>query len=598
MGKAKKKLRSLDWFSDTQRPDQTALYLERFLNFGLTLDELRSGRPIIGIAQTGSDLVPCNRHHLRLAGRARDGVRDSGGVPLEFPVHPIFENARRPTAALDRNLATLGLIEILHGYPLDGVILMTGCDKTTPALLMAAACVDIPAIVLSGGPMLNGWSGDSAGERRVGSGQVIWEGREKLATGEIDGAEFIRRAATSAPSEGHCNTMGTALTMNCLAEGLGMSLPGSAAIPAPYRERSQNAYHSGRRIVELVHEDLKPSDIMTTAAFHNAIALCTAIGGSSNAPPHLQAISHYLPGVELHLRDWQTHGEKLPLLANCQPAGEYLGEDFQRAGAVGAVMGELLRAGVIHGDCQTVSGQSVGENYANCTSRNSDVIRSFARPLRQDAGFAVLSGNFFHSAIMKKSVIDTAFRARYLASEDSPECFTCRAVVFEGPEDYHARIDDPQLAIDEGCILVMRNCGPIGYPGSAEVVNMRPPDYLVKRGVTCLPTMGDGRQSGTSASPSILNISPESAAGGLLGIVENGDRIEIDLAANRVNLLLDDAEITRRLQAHEPLTLTSQTPWQEIYRARVNQLEDGAVLTTDGQYQGIHARHGTPRHNH
>lgn len=598
MGKSKKQLRSAAWFSDMARPDQTALYLERFLNFGLTLDELHRGRPIIGIAQTGSDLVPCNRHHLQLAGRAREGVRDAGGVALEFPVHPIFENARRPTAALDRNLATLGLIEILHGYPLDGVILMTGCDKTTPALLMAAACVDIPAIVLSGGPMLNGWASDGVGERRVGSGQVIWEGREKLAAGEIDGREFIHSTAASAPSEGHCNTMGTALTMNCLAEGLGMSLPGSAAIPAPYRERAQNAYHSGRRIVELVHEDLKPSDIMTTAAFHNAIALCTAIGGSSNAPPHLQAISHYLPDVSLTIADWQSSGEKLPLLVNCQPAGEYLGEDFQRAGAVGAVMGELLRAGVIDGACRTVSGQSVEENYTHCSSLNTDVIRSFTDPLRRDAGFAVLTGNFFHSAIMKKSVIDATFRARYLASKDSPERFTCTAVVFEGPEDYHARIDDPQLAIDEGCILVMRNCGPVGYPGSAEVVNMRPPDYLVKRGVTCLPTMGDGRQSGTSASPSILNISPEAAAGGLLCILEDGDRVEIDLAANSVNLLLEDTEIARRLDAHEPPPLTNQTPWQEIYRARVNQLEDGAVLTTDGTYQGILARHGTPRHNH
>jgi len=598
MAKKNRTLRSSAWFDDADRPDQTALYLERYLNFGLTAGELRSGRPVIGIAQTGSDLVPCNRHHLRLAERVRDGIRDAGGVPLEFPVHPIFENGKRPTAALDRNLATLGLIEVLYGYPLDGAVLMTGCDKTTPALLMGAAAVDLPAIVLSGGPMLNGWRNDDGDETREGSGQVIWEGRRAYAAGEVGYEEFIDRVAASAPSEGHCNTMGTALTMNCLAEALGMSLPGSAAIPAPYRERAQAAYLTGVRIVAMVGEDLKPSDIMTTAAFRNAIALCSAIGGSSNAPPHLQAISHYLENVELDIADWQTYGESVPLLVNCQPAGEYLGEEFHRAGGVSAVMGELLRAGVVDGSSRTVSGGTVADNYSGSGSSNIACVRSFDDPLRTAAGFAVMRGNLFDSAIMKKSVIDDKFRDRYLSDPASPDCFRVRAVVFEGPEDYHARIDDPALAVDEDCILVMRNCGPVGFPGSAEVVNMLPPDYLIKRGVACLPTLGDGRQSGTSSSPSILNVSPEAAVGGPLAVVRDGDVIEIDLTRNTVNLLVDERELAARLEALPAFIATDQTPWQEIYRQYVNQLEQGAVLTTRGSYHKIHTRHGIPRHNH
>ncbi|NND68724.1 MAG: dihydroxy-acid dehydratase family protein [Halioglobus sp.] len=595
---SKKPLRSADWFAGRERPDQTALYIERYLNFGLTPEELQSGRPIIGIAQTGSDLAPCNRHHIDLATRVREGIRDAGGVPMEFPVHPIFENGKRPTAALDRNLATLGLIEVLYGYPLDGVVLTTGCDKTTPATLMAAACVDIPTIVLSGGPMLNGWSGTADGERRVGSGSVIWECRELLAAGDIDYAEFMRRVTASAPSVGHCNTMGTALTMNCLAEGLGMSLPGCAAIPAPYRERGQMAYHTGRRAVELVHEDLKPSDVMTQQSFYNAIALCTALGGSTNAPPHLQAIAHYVEGVELSIDDWQTHGAALPLLVNCQPSGDYLGEEFYRAGGVPAVMGELLRAGIAHGDTLTVSGLSTADNYALSQSENADVIRSYTAPLKEDAGFAVMRGNLFESGIMKKSVIDKAFVDRYLNNPDTPNRFRARAVVFEGPEHYHATIDDPELAVDEDCILVMRNCGPVGYPGSAEVVNMLPPDYLVKRGITCLPTMGDGRQSGTSASPSILNISPEAATGGALSLLQNGDLIDIDLDNHTVNLVISDEDLVRRREAQVPLITTDQTPWQEIYRERVNALQDGAVLTTRTEHTRLHARRGLPRHNH
>jgi len=603
MKKKAQQLRSEHWFNDHSKPDQTALHLERYLNFGLTPEELQSGKPIIGIAQTGSDLAPCNRHHLDLASRVRDGIREAGGVPLEFPVHPIFENGKRPTAALDRNLATLGLIEVLYGYPLDAVVLTTGCDKTTPATLMAAACVDIPTIVLSGGPMLNGWSNDQDNpdvepEQRLGSGSIIWECRELIAAGKIDYAEFMRRVSASAPSVGHCNSMGTALTMNSLAEALGMSLPGCAAIPAPYRERGQMAYYTGRRIVEMVAEDLKPSDIMSTASFHNAIAACTAIGGSTNAPPHLQAISYYLEGVDLCIDDWQTHGEHIPLLVNCQPAGEYLGEEFHRAGGVPAVMGELVRAGVIDGNTMTVTGHTTAQNYAKSCSVNPEVIRSYESPLKTHAGFAVMKGNLFDSAVMKKSVIDQDFIDTYLSEPESTNRFRARAIVFEGPEDYHDNINNPALEIDEHCILVVRNCGPVGYPGSAEVVNMLPPDYLVKRGITCLPTMGDGRQSGTSASPSILNISPESAVGGGLALLESGDWLDINLNENRVNLVIEEAELDRRRQGLEKLITTDQTPWQEIYRGSVNQLQDGAVLTTDKEYRRVNEVHGIPRNSH
>ncbi|WKT60076.1 IlvD/Edd family dehydratase [Microbulbifer thermotolerans] len=593
----KRKLRSADWFNDPNHPDHTAIYIERYLNYGLTREELQSGKPIIGIAQTGSDLTPCNRHHRELAQRVREGIRDAGGIPLEFPVHPIAEMGKRPTAALDRNLAYLGLVEILYGYPLDGVVLTTGCDKTTPATLMAAAAVDIPAIVLSGGPMLNGWETKNNEEQRVGSGTIIWRSREDYARGDIDYEQFMQNVTRSAPSVGHCNTMGTALTMNCLAEGLGMSLPGCAAIPAPYKERPAMAYYTGRRIVDMVWEDLKPSDIMTRAAFLNAVRLCSAIGGSTNAPPHLQAIANRL-GVELSIDDWQTFGEKIPLLVNCQPAGEYLGEDFYRAGGVPAVMGELLRAELIDGSCRSVNGRTIGENYTRQLPCNTQVIRSFDDPLRENAGFAVMRGNLFDSAIMKKSVIGDDFRKNYLSNPEHPNVLRGRAIVFEGPEDYHRRIDDPALEIDEHCILVIRNCGPIGYPGSAEVVNMRPPNYLIKRGVNCLPCIGDGRQSGTSASPSILNASPEAAVGGGLALLETNDIVEIDLNKNQVNVLVEDGELQRRRARWQPPRLVNQTPWQEIYRNTVTQLADGSDMDLKEAHLHIVECHGTPRNSH
>jgi dihydroxy-acid dehydratase len=586
-------LRSEAWFNNPADPGMTALYLERYMNWGLTREELQSGKPIIGIAQTGSDLTPCNRHHLQLADRTREGIREAGGIAVEFPVHPIQETGKRPTAALDRNLAYLGLVETLYGYPIDGVVLTTGCDKTTPACLMAAATVDLPAIVLSGGPMLNGWHD---GER-TGSGTIIWKARELLATGEIDDAGFMELVASSAPSPGHCNTMGTASTMNALAEALGMSLPGCAAVPAPHRDRARLAYRTGLRIVEMVREDLKPSDILTREAFENAIVVSSAIGGSTNAPIHVGAIARHI-GVDLPLTDWQRLGYAVPLLVDLQPAGKYLGEEFHRAGGVPAVVHELMRHGLVHEDARTVNGRSLGDNCRDAEAGDRDVIRTFGTALLPDAGFLVLHGNLFDAAIMKSSVISPGFRRRFLAGG----VFEGTAVVFDGPEDYHARIDDPDLGVDENSLLVMRGTGPLGYPGAAEVVNMRPPAELIKRGVTELPCLGDGRQSGTSGSPSILNASPEAAAGGGLAVLQTGDRVRIDLAAGTADVLLPGEELARRHRELEerggyPVP-ESQTPWQEIQRSMVDQLCDGMVLRPAVAYQRIAAAKGIPRHNH
>jgi dihydroxy-acid dehydratase len=575
----------------------TALYLERYMNFGLGLEELQSGKPIIGIAQTGSDLSPCNRHHLVLAERVREGIREAGGIAIEFPVHPIQETGKRPTAGLDRNLAYLGLVEVLFGYPLDGTVLTIGCDKTTPACLMAAATVNIPAIALSVGPMLNGWH---KGER-TGSGTIVWKARELLATGAIDYKGFIKLVASSAPSTGYCNTMGTATTMNSLTEALGMSLPGSAAIPAPYRDRQEVAYETGKRIVEMVHADRKPSDILTLSAFHNAIVLNSAIGGSTNAPIHLAAIARHI-GVDLPLEDWQRLGRDVPLLVNMQPAGEFLGEDYYRAGGVPAVAAELLKQGLIKEDAINVTGGTFADAVRNAEIEDERVIRRFDAPVKAAAGFSILRGNLFDSAIMKLSVIGPEFRDRYLSNPDDPDAFEGRVVVFDGPEDYHARIDDPSLGIDDQTLLVMRGAGPIGYPGAAEVVNMRPPVYLIENGVHALPCIGDGRQSGTSGSPSILNASPEAAAGGGLALLRTGDRVRIDLNKGEANMLVDDAELARR---HTELTLAggyqypaSQTPWQEIQRANVGQLESGAILEGAEKYQRVAQEAGVPRHNH
>ncbi|MBK9082186.1 MAG: dihydroxy-acid dehydratase family protein [Rhizobiales bacterium] len=593
----KRWLRSQLWFDNPDNPGMTALYLERQVNFGITSKELRSGKPIIGIAQTGSDIAPCNRHHLDLAKRVRDGIVAAGGVCFEFPVHPIQETGKRPTANLDRNLAYLGLVETLYGYPIDGVVLTTGCDKTTPACIMAAATVNIPAIVLSGGPMLNGWH---KGERS-GSGMAMWKGRELHAAGLLDDEGLIEFVGASAPSVGHCNTMGTASTMNSIAEALGMSLPGCAAIPAPYRERGQIAYETGRRIVEMVHENLKPSDILTREAFENAIVVNTAIGGSTNAPIHVNAIARHV-GVPLDVQDWERVGHKVPLLVNMQPAGKYLGEEYHRAGGVPAVINELMKRGLIHEGALTVNGRSMGDNCRGRESEDKDVIFPVDKPMREDAGFIVLSGNLFDNAIMKLSVIGEEFRNRYLSNPKDPNAFEGRAIVFEGPEDYHHRIDDPALAIDEHCILFIRGTGPIGYPGGAEVVNMQPPAALIKKGVLALPCIGDGRQSGTSASPSILNASPEAAVGGGLAIVKTGDRVRIDLGKRSANILIDDAELTARRAALAAAGgfqyPASQTPWQEIQRALVEQFDQGMVLRPAVKYQRVAQTMGAPRDNH
>jgi dihydroxy-acid dehydratase len=587
------KLRSQRWFDNPANPSMTALYLERQLNFGLTREELQTGRPIIGIAQTGSDIAPCNRHHIALAERTKAGIRDAGGIPLEFPIHPIQETLKRPTAALDRNLSYLSLVEVLHGYPIDGVVLTTGCDKTTPACLMGAATMNIPAIALSGGPMLDGWWKG----RLSGSGTIVWEGRKLHAEGKIDYDEFMEMVCSSAPSVGHCNTMGTATSMNSLAEALGMSLPGCAAIPAPYRERGQMAYLTGKRAVEMVRENLRPSDIMTKKAFENAVVAAAALGASSNCPIHMVAIARHM-GVEHTLDDWHRLGPEIPLLVDLQPAGRFLGEMFHRAGGVPAVMKELANAGKLHLDVMTVNGKTLGENLARVPDGDREVIRSYGKPMMERAGYVVLTGNIFDSAVMKISVIDKEFRSRFLSDPSRPNVFEGKAIVFEGPEDYHDRLDDPALGVEEQSVLIIRNCGPVGYPGSAEVVNMQPPAAMLKAGINALPTMGDGRQSGTSGSPSILNVSPEAAVGGGLALLQTGDRIRIDLNTHKVDVLLPEGEMERRRAAWSPPELVHKTPWEEIYRSMVGQLGTGGCLEPATLYLNILETRGESRDNH
>ena len=585
------KLRSREWFDINGDPSETAGYVERYTNYGISAEELRSGKPIIGIAQTGSDLVPCNRIHMNLVHRVRDGIRENGGIPMEFPVHPIQETGKRPTAALDRNLQYLGLVEVLFGYPIDGVVLTIGCDKTTPALLMAAATVDIPAICLSSGPMMNGyWKGE-----RAGSGTIKWKARKLLAAGDIDEEEFIQLVVDATTSPGHCNTMGTATTMNSLAEGLGMSLPGCAAIPAPLSERGEMSYRTGLRIVDMVKEDLTPSKILTREAFENSIVLNSAIGGSTNAPIHINAIARHV-GVELEIEDWEKVGLEIPMLVNLQPAGKYLGEDFHRAGGVPAVMNALLKAGKLNNLSLTVNGRTVADNYADTTTKDTEVIRTFLKPMLENAGFIVLKGNIFDSAVMKTSVISDSFRSQYLDKPGSLNIFEARAIVFEGPEDYHSRINDPQLNIDVDCILVIRGCGPVGYPGSAEVVNMQPPDRLIREGILELPTLGDGRQSGTSASPSILNASPESAVGGGLALLKTGDMLRIDLNQGSLDVMLDKSELQKRHHELKTEEIENQTPWQEIYRNTVGQLSSGGIIELAAKYKKI--KNTIPRHSH
>jgi len=589
----KVKLRSEEWFNNPKDPGLTALYLERYLNYGLKREDLQSGKPIIGIAQSGSDLSPCNRHFLALSKIIKEGIVEAGGVPMEFPTHPIQETGKRPTAALDRNLSYLSLVEVLYGYPIDGVILTTGCDKTIPAALMAAATVNIPSIVLSGGPMLDG----SYKGKKAGSGTIIWEARKLHAKGEITYDEFMDMATASAPSIGHCNTMGTASTMNSIAEALGMSLTGSAIIPAPYKERENISYKTGKRIVEMVHEDLTPSKIMTKKAFENAVYVASAIGGSSNCPPHLTSIARHM-GIDFGLDNWGKLGHDIPLLANCQPAGEHLMEGFFKAGGVPAIMQELMKNNKLNRNAMTVTGKTIEKNLKIKINVDQDVIKTFKNPLVKNAGFIVMKSNFFSSAVMKVSAISLEFRKRYLSNPKNPNVFETNAVVFEGPEDYRSRINDENLNIDENSILMIRGCGPVGYPGSGEVVNMQPPDRLLKKGINTLPTIGDGRQSGTSESPSILNVSPESAIGGSLLIVKTGDKIKVDLNNSRIDLLISDEEIANRKKNIKIPKLKNQTPWQEISRSLVGQLETGACLETESVYLDITNTKGMPRHSH
>ena len=587
----KPKYRSQQWFDNPSNPGMTALYLERSMNFGLTPEELRSGKPIIGIAQTGSDISPCNRVHIKLAERVREGIRTAGGIAFEFPVHPIQETLKRPTAAVDRNLAYLGLVEILHGYPLDGVVLMTGCDKTTPACLMAASTVDLPAIVLNGGPMLDGWHNG----KLAGSGTAVWDSRVELAAGRIDYEQFIDIVTSSAPSDGHCNTMGTASTMNSLAEALGMSLTGNANIPAPYRERGQMAYKTGLRIVDMVKDDLTPSAIMTREAFENAIVVNSAIGGSTNAQVHITAIARHI-GVELETDAWQQVGYDIPLMANIQPAGEYLCESYHRAGGTSAVMSELLDNDKIHGNVMTVTGKKMSENLKGIKIKDEKVIKPFKNPMKQKAGFIVLKGNLFESAIMKTSVISKSFKDKFLSNPGKEGVLEGKVIVFEGSEDYHDRLNDKSLDMNENSILVIRGAGPVGWPGSAEVVNMQPSDDLIKKGITELPCIGDGRQSGTSGSPSILNASPESATGGGLAWLRTGDTVVIDLNKYTADMLVSPEEIEARKKDGVPSYPASQTPWQEIQRNYVGELANGGVLENAVKYQKV--KKDLPRDNH
>lgn len=565
------------------------------MNYGLTTEELLSGKPIIGIAQSGSDLAPCNQYHTTLAKRVREGIRTAGGIAIEFPTHPIQESSRRPTATLDRNLSYLSLVELLYAYPFDGVVLLTGCDKTTPAMLMAAATINIPALCLNVGPMLNGYDRKTL----MGSGMVVWKARELHAAGELDDQGVFDMVTKGTPSVGHCNTMGTASTMNALAEALGMALPGSAAIPAPYRERAQCAYKTGVQIVEMVHADRKPSDIMTRQAFENAIMLNTAIGGSTNAPIHLNAIAKHI-GVELDLDDWDRLGHGLPLLVNLQPAGEYLGEEYFRAGGLPAVVAELLAQGKLHGDALTANGKTLAEN-AGERSWDRRTIKEYDEPMLKDAGFLHMSGNLFDSAIMKTSVISKEFRQAFLEDPKDPNAFECKAAVFDGPEDYHKRIETAD--VDERTVLVMRGAGPLGYPGAAEVVNMTAPGHLLRKGLKySLPCIGDGRQSGTSGSPSILNASPEAAANGNLAVLKDGDILRVDLNKRRVDMQIPEQEIRSRrdelMKNGGFRMMESHTPYQDLFRREVGPLSEGMVFPKAVKYQRVAQKFPIPRDNH
>jgi len=550
------KHRSSAWFGPKDRDG--FIHRSWMKNQGLP-DHLFDGRPVIGICNTWSELTPCNAHFRELADHVKRGVYEAGGFPLEFPVMSLGETLMRPTAMLFRNLVSMDVEESIRANPIDGVVLLAGCDKTTPALLMGAASCDLPALMVSGGPMLNGkFRGQD-----IGSGTDVWKLSEDVRRGVIDECDFLEAESCMNRSAGHCMTMGTASTMASVVEALGIGLPTNAAIPAVDSRRYTLAHLAGRRIVEMVAEDLRMSRILTCDAFNNAIRVVAAIGGSINAVVHLLAIAGRI-GVCLNLDDWDRLGRDVPCLVNLMPAGNYLMEDFYYAGGLPAVIREL--GDLIQRDALTVNGKTIGENAANAPCHNRDVIRPLTDPVRADAGVAVLRGNLCPSgAIIKPSAA-------------TPEMMTHRgrAVVFETIEDFRARIDDPNLEVDESCILVLKNCGPRGYPGMPEVGNMPLPTKLLRKGITDMVRISDARMSGTAYGTVVLHVAPEAAAGGALAVVQDGDMIDLNVAMRKLHLDVPDSEIKRRLESWKPPEAPSERGYSRLYYDHVMQADRGA----------------------
>lgn len=553
-----RKLRSAEWFGGTSRDH---IYHRSWMkNQGLPAD-LFDGRPVIGICNTWSEMTPCNAHLRDLADRVKHGIYEAGGLPLEFPVFSPGESALRPTAMMFRNLCAMDVEEAIRGNPMDGVVLLAGCDKTTPALLMGAASVDLPAIVVSGGPMLNGMF---RGER-VGSGTHLWKFSEAVKAGEMTQDDFLDAEASMSRSPGSCNTMGTASTMASMSEALGMALSGNAAIPAVDSRRRVMAHLTGRRIVDMVKDDLKPSDILTRSAFENAIRTNGAIGGSTNAVVHLLAIAGRV-GIDLSLDDWDRCGRDIPTIVNLLPSGKYLMEEFFYAGGLPVVIKHLCEAGVMDRDALTVSGNSVWEEVREVRNWNEDVILPVEKALTDQGGIAVLRGNLAPSgAVLKPSAA-------------TPELLVHRgrAVVFEDIDDYKRKINDDELDIDETCIMVLKNCGPKGYPGMAEVGNMGLPPKVLKKGITDMVRISDARMSGTAYGTVVLHTSPEAAAGGPLAVVRDGDIIELNVPQRRLQIELSDEELAARLQAWKPTTPTPASGYEHLFHMHVQGADTGA----------------------
>ena len=553
----KKRLRSQDWFG---KQDKDSFIHRSWLKNQGYPDDLFDGRPVIGICNTWSELTPCNGHFREIAEFVKRGVYEAGGFPLEFPVMSLGETQLKPTAMLFRNLASMDVEESIRGNPMDGVVLLMGCDKTTPSLIMGAASCDLPTIGISGGPML---SGHFRG-KQVGSGTGVWQMSEDVRAGKMSQEEFTAAESCMHRSKGHCMTMGTASTMASMVEALGVSLPGNAAIPAVDARRYRLAQLSGRRIVEMVREDLVLSKILTRAAFENAIKTNAAIGGSTNSVVHLLAIAGRL-GVKLTLDDWDRHGSELPCLVNLQPSGKYLMEDFYYAGGLPAVMREI--AHVLNRDALTANGKTLGENIANAACWNRDVIKEFAQPFKEKAGIAILRGNLAPDGAVIKPSAATPKLLKHRG----------RAVVFETIEELKAKIDDPDLEIDENDIMVLKGCGPKGYPGMAEVGNMPLPPKILKKGITDMVRISDARMSGTAYGTVVLHVAPESAAGGPLALVRTGDVIELDVPARRLHLHVSDAELAKRRaawKAPEP----PKRGYYKLYVEHVQQADKGADL--------------------